>query len=320
VIIVNEGGYNYGNADISIYNPSTKAVSNNIFSQENGFALGDVAQSIFLIGDTAYIVMNNSQRIVVARVSQNFKYITSINIPGSSPRYFLPVDNRRAYVTELYANKIWVVDYRADTLIKSISVSGWTEQLLSWNGNVYVEEGTTPVFGGAQSVPVHMVLQINPTTDQVLNTVLLTSDPASMALTAQNKLFVLSPQETSPNVNASLYEIDMVSFTIQKQINFSATRTPNYIRYSSYTNQLMYSDNGGIYAMQPTDTALPAGPFIISQGWKVYGLNANPSNGDIYISDAVDYQQASHIWRYSQSGANLDHFTAGIITNGFVFQ
>jgi hypothetical protein len=316
VIVINEGGYGHGNADISIYNPTSKTVSNNIFSQENyPLTLGDVAQDLCLIGDTAYIVMNHSQRVVLARVSQNFKYITSISLPNASPRFFLPVDGRRAYVTELYANKIWVVDYKADTLIKSIAVSGWTEQLISWNGKIYVQEQTTP--GGTS---VHAVLMIDPTTDQIVSTLPLSSDPGSMALTAQNKLFVLCPQQTNPTIPASLYNIDLASFAIQKQINFSSTRTPNYIRYSSLSNQLLFSDSGGVYSMSPTDTVVPSGTFIQSDNWNVYGLNADPVSGDIYISDAVDYQQASHIWRYSQNGTLEDNFTAGIISNGFVFK
>jgi hypothetical protein len=324
IIVINEGGFGHGNADLSVYNPSTKTVFNNVFSQENGFAMGDVAQSLYLIGDTAFIVMNNSQKVVIAKASQNFKYISSISLPNSSPRYFLPVDSRRAYVTELYSNKIWVVDYRADTLIKSIPVTGWTEQMVSWSGKIYVEEATTPsaTYGtGSTSPPVHAVLMIDPASDQIVNSVSLQSDPGSIALTGQNKLFVLSPQQTSPLlVSASLYEIDMASFSIQHQFNYSPTRYPNYIRYSSVSNQLMYADSGGIFVMQPTDTIIPPNPFIVSQGWNIYGLNPDPVTGDIYISDAVDYQQASHIWRYSQTGVNLDHFNAGIISNGFVFE
>jgi hypothetical protein len=72
--------------------------------------------------------------------------------------------------------------------------------------------------------------------------------------------------------------------------------------------------------MSPSDTVLPAAPMIASNSWNVYGLNADPSNGDIYISDALDYQQASSIMRYSQSGTLIDHFYAGIITNGFIFR
>ena len=319
VIVIDEGGYGHGDANLSLYNSESKTVTNNIFSLENGgAALGDVAQSLYLINDTAYIVMNNSQEVVIADAKNNFKYIDTIFLPGSSPRFFLPVGGSKAYITELYANKIWVVDFRKRILLKTIPVSGWTEHIVLSGGKVYVEEATKPTFGSTP-VPVHAVLMIDPVSDQVVNSIPLQSDPASMALTAQGKLFVLCPQDT-PTYSASLYRIDAGTFAIEKQMNYTNSRTPSLIRYSSYSNQLLYSDIGGIFVMQVTDTVIPTVPSIVSQGWNVYGLNANPVNGDIYISDAVDYVQSSHIWRYSQSGGLLDHFSAGIIANGVVFE
>ena len=319
VIIINEGGYGHGNANLSLYNPETKTITNNIFSLENGGAvLGDVAQCLYMINDTAYIVMNNSQEVVIADAKNNFKYIDTIFLPGSSPRFFLPVGGSKAYVTELYANKIWVVDFRKHKLLKTIPVTSRTEQLVAYGGKVYVVEATTPTFG-TSPIPVHAVLMIDPVSDQIINSIPLQSDPGSMALTAMGKLFVLCPLDT-PSNSASLYRIDAGTFAVEKKINFSPTRMPCLIRYSSFSDQLLYSDIGGVFVMPPTDTVIPMTPYIASQGWNIYGLNANPLNGDIYISDAVDYQQASHIWRYSHSGGLLDHFSAGIISNGVVFE
>jgi DNA-binding beta-propeller fold protein YncE len=320
VIVINEGGYGHGDADISIYDPAKKVVSNNIFHLENGFSLGDVAQSLYLIGDTAYIVMNNSKKVVVADAKQNFKYLYSISLPQASPRFFLPVGGSKAYVTELYNNTIWVVDYRAGTILKTIPVNGKTEQLVSWGGKVYVDEATKPYLGfGTPSPSVHAILEIDPLTDQIINAIVLASDPGSMVL-IQNDLFVLAPKQDSPSLHASFYKIDMASFSISKKIDFSPARTPNFVRYSSPANQILFSDSGGIYTMQATDTVIPTSAFIPSDNWNVYGLNADPSTGDIYISDAVDYQQASKVMRYSRTGSPLDRFSAGIITNGFVFK
>ena len=320
VIVINEGGYGHGDADISVYDPATHAVSNNIFKAENGFSLGDVAQSLYLIGDTtAFIVMNNSARVVVANAKNNFKYQYSINIAGSFPRFFLPVDSSKAYVTELYNNNIYVVNYKTGALLRTIAVSGSTEQMVAWGGKVYVAEASKPYLGtGPVPTSVHAILEIDPTTDQIVHTVNLASDPNSMTL-VQNSLYVLTSSDT-PSVKASIYNIDIASLSVNSKTDFAAGHNPNFLRYSAPANQLLYSDSGGIYAMSPTASLVPTAPFIASNNWNVYGLNADPVSGDIYISDAVDYQQASHIMRYSQTGSALDHFTAGIITNGFVFK
>ena len=317
VIVVNEGNFQHGNASVSVYDPQSKAITNDLYKNANGGALmSDVAQSLYLIHDTAYIVMNNSQKVVIADAGNNFKYISSILLPsGASPRYFMPVRGNKAYVTELYQNKIWIVDYRRDTIIGTISVSGWTEQMVTWNGKIYVTEAQS--VGGTS---VHKILEVDPSSDQVTKSLSLPVDPVCMALTDQNKLFVLAATQIYPDISgASLIAVDMPSFAIDRKLDFIATHSPNHIRYSGYTHQLLYSDNG-IYALLPTDTVLPTNALITSSGWNVYGMNPDPTTGDIYISDALDYQQASHIMRFSATGTLVDQFRAGIITNGFVFR
>ncbi len=314
VIVINEGGFHHGDASVSVYDPDKRSISNNVFLAQNGFALGDVAQCMSMIGDTAYIVMNFSKQIVIADASRNFSYLGHISMPDASPRYFLPVSSTKAYVTELYGQKIWIVDYRAGTVTGSIPVSGWTEQLLSYDGKVYVLEQTLP-----DGAPVHKVLMIDPATDQIDRSLDLPTDPGSMILTDDHKLFVLTSRQAAPVVAASLYQINPSSLMISKKWDFDSAQQPSYLRYSSFSHQLLFAMNG-IYTMPQGDTILPGQVTITSDHWNVYGLGTDPDNGDIYISDAIDYQQASRIMRYSGSGTRIDAFSAGIITNGFVFR
>lgn len=314
VIIVNEGGFQHGDASISLYDPSTKVVTNNVFKSENNFSLGDVAQSLCMIGDTAFIVMNNSQNIVVADASQNFKYLRSIAMTGASPRFFLPISGSKAYVSDIYANKIWIIDYHSGTITGNIPVSGWTEQMIATGGKIYVTEKTAPM-----GTAVHKLLMIDPSTDQLTGSIDLATDPGSMALSDQGKLYVLTSQQPSPAVNASIYVVNLSSFSIEHKVDFGVGHTPSCLRYSSFTHQMLYADNG-IYAMAQTDTVLPRSAFITSNNWNIYGLNADPADGDIYISDALDYQQASRIMRYSSTGTLIDAFNSGIITNAFIFK
>lgn len=314
VIVVNEGGYRHGDASVSVYDPTAKAVVNDVFQTQNGFALGDVAQSVHMVGDTAYIVLNYSKDIVIANAADNFRYLGHIAMPNTSPRYFLPVSSSKAYVTELYAHKIWILDYRSGVVTGSISVAGWTEQLLSDGGKVYVLEQTAP-----SETPVHKLLMIDPTNDQITNELNLATDPGSMVLTDDHKLWVLTSQQSGPAEQAALYQIDPQSLSVLRKLDFDSAATPSYLRYSSFAHQLLFSMNG-IYKMSQNDSALPDTAFITSDHWNVYGLNADPDNGDVYISDAIDYQQASHIMRYTKDGSRVDAFNAGIISNGFVFR
>ena len=71
-------------------------------------------------------------------------------------------------------------------------------------------------------------------------------------------------------------------------------------------------------------TSLPAEPFIvpiIALGRCIYyALGVAPETGEIYVGDAIDYQQRSIIYRYSANGELLDTYTAGIIAGDFCWK
>ena len=46
----------------------------------------------------------------------------------------------------------------------------------------------------------------------------------------------------------------------------------------------------------------------------------NPANGEVYIADAIDYQQQGKIYRYSPEGELLDEFYVGIIPGAFCWK
>ncbi len=136
VYIINEGNFQFGNAKVSYYDFATGNVAEDLFQPANHAALGDVCQSISSFNNKIYLVMNNSQKIVVVN-PVTFMQSAVINGFGS-PRYFLPVSNNKAYVTDLYADVISIVDLNTNSISGTIPLKGWTEQLLQVYGEVFV--------------------------------------------------------------------------------------------------------------------------------------------------------------------------------------
>ena len=60
LFVVNGGNFQSGNASLTLYDPAAKTSINEIFRKANGYALGDVAQSMTIHGNTGWIVVNNS--------------------------------------------------------------------------------------------------------------------------------------------------------------------------------------------------------------------------------------------------------------------
>jgi hypothetical protein len=87
---------------------------------------------------------------------------------------------------------------------------------------------------------------------------------------------------------------------------------------------MLYWIDGGVWRM-PIDAAeLPTEPFIapkVSAGRCLYyALGVAPDTEEVYVGDAIDYQQRSIIYRYSADGELLDRFTAGVIAGDFCWK
>ena len=98
--ILNNGNWGDNDANIGIYDPTTKQYISNAFYAANNQRLGDLGQDVLVSGDEIYIAMNGSQTIWVT--DENLKIETQINaeIEGTrlSPHY-MTAANGKVYVT-----------------------------------------------------------------------------------------------------------------------------------------------------------------------------------------------------------------------------
>ena len=65
---------------------------------------------------------------------------------------------------------------------------------------------------------------------------------------------------------------------------------------------------------------LPVRPFLEYRETKYYGLTVDPANGDVYVADAVDYQQQGVVYRYTAKGEPVDEFHVGVAPGAFCWK
>jgi len=67
------------------------------------------------------------------------------------------------------------------------------------------------------------------------------------------------------------------------------------------------------------DSQLPLNPIIYKTSHLYYALAVQPENNELFISDAIDYNQNGYVFRFSSNGIVLDSARVGIIPGYFCF-
>lgn len=317
LFITNEGNFQYGNATLSYYDPEKKTVENEIFYRANAMKLGDVAQSMVIHDNVGWIVVNNSH-VIFAIDLETFKEkgrITNL----TSPRYMHFLSDEKAYVTQIWDNRIFIVNPQRYEIIGYIECPGMTmengstEQMVQCGKYVYVNCWSYQ----------NRILKIDTETDCVVDELTVGVQPTSLVLDKNNKIWTITDggYKNSPYgyEAPALYCIDTETFTVEREFLFQKGSKVSELQLNK-EKDMLYWLNDDVWAMSVEDTHLPIRPFLDSRGTIYYGLTVNPQNGDVYIADAIDYQQQGKIYRYTKDGVLIDEFYVGIIPGAFCWK
>ena len=307
VLILNEGNYNFGNGSLSLYNQDNKTVANKICqSNNNGRPIGDVVQSAVQVGNELFVVVNNSSKIEVLDAS-TLRSISSIQ-QLNSPRYITAANSQKAYVSDLYEDKLYVIDLSSHIVVNTIETKGWVEEMAVANDKLYLTH-----------VDSNQVWVLDIGTDSILKKINTHEQPQFIEIDKNKNAWIacggglnggksaLYQIQTSNDSILSIFE----SFTIEDKIG--------ELEFNNTKNHLHYLGKDGLYEMDIRDNLLPKTPKISRFNRLFYGFSIDPLTNEIYISDAIDYQQKGVVYRYDYQGVEIDVFKVGIIPGDILF-
>lgn len=304
--ICNEGNFQLGNAALGIYNPDVDEYASKVYQLSNSTSLGDVLQSVSFIDDRAYLIVNNSGKILVVDTG-DFQLVQSIT-GFSSPRYLLQVATGKAYVSDLYADAISVLDLNNYQISKQINCGSWTERMLLFKDKAFI------------SMPQNdMVYVIDIMTDTVMDSIKVDYGSNSLVLDRNDKLWVLCSGSQAKNKEAGLFRIDPQTLTVEQRIALDNSKLPSNLQIDADGSHLFFLEED-LFKMNINALARPLNAFYEANGRVFYGFNIDHQNSELYISDAKDYVQNGQAYRLDSLGQLISSFQTNINPNGFFFE
>jgi len=301
-----EGNFTWGNASVGVYFSASDSAWNDAYFGINQEKLGDVLQSMHQINDRIFLVMNNSNKIVVC-TSDDLSKVTEIG-GLQSPRYIVDAMNGSYYISDLYANAVTIIDAKSYTIKGTMPCVGWSESMIYANGKVYIA-----------NMKSNFLYVANTGSNSITDSIDIGYGTSSMVKDKNNRLWISTTGSSASGILASLLCLDIEGAhpTIHQRFDFTSG-APKSLQVNSLGDQLIFL-NGDVYAMSISDSSLPSIPVVSVGGANIYCVAVNPLNDAIYVADAKDYVQRGTVSVYSWSGVLQHHFVTGIIPSSFLF-
>ena len=321
LLIGNEGGFGASNATISVIDPNTGEGSDGVFLAANGLGLGDVLQSLSLMGGQVYAVMNNSSTIVIMN-PETYLQEGIIDLgTGASPRRMVQVNETMAYVSDLYADALHIVDLGTQQLGSTkIAVGDGPEFMLKVGDEVLVSN-----YGFGQDSTVMIVNTLN---HQVTDTLVLASGPAELIQDEDGAVWVVCTgyagdyDENWAIIEGTqrpggIFRLQQTEgnneWMVEEVLELASTGT--HLGYSSDRGEL-YLQTNGVRSFTMNEKKLSDQSILPGN---YYALYYEPLLDYLYLADAKDYVSAGSIRSWSlEEGKLMQEYTVGIIPSSFL--
>ncbi|MDR1459851.1 MAG: hypothetical protein LBI60_06525 [Bacteroidales bacterium] len=311
VLVLNEGLWNMNNAGITGYNSTSGKRVDDVYSQaNNGRKLGDLANDVHLYGSKVYIAVTTSNQMDVldAETGVSLRQIPFSPSGIAQPRRITSYKGK-IYVCCLDGSivKIDTTSLQIETAVKA---GRNPDGICVANNKLYISNSGGLDFPNYDNTV--SVFDLNTFTE--IKKIPVKINPTLIKADENENVYVVSMgnyEDISPcmqRINSvtdqveRIFEIEIANFDIYK--NFLYFYTYNYSTQQASYQILDLLEDSVTNTNFITEAHLPQTP---------YGINIDARNGDVYITDAMDYTSTGDVYCFSKEGRKKFQFEAGVI-------
>lgn len=317
VVVGNEGNFGTGNATLTHYDVESGTATDGVFLDANSSGIGDVVQSTAWIDGKIYVVVNNSQKVVVID-PQTFQQTGQISFgENASPRHITKVTDTKAYVSDLYGSVIYVINLDDYSVSETTIPTGLNaNRIVEHDGYAYVSNSG---FGADSTI-----FKIDVAADAVVDTFFVSRGPSGMKIASDGTLWVVCTGysgDYDDDFNLILGTsrpggVHAISLESGEETSFAELPSAGSNIALNESEGKVYVNTGGVRAFDieteefETDT-LKKGNF--------YAMAYDEVSADFYLADAKDFSSSGEVIIYSELSGEEISFEAGIIPSSFLF-
>jgi len=300
--ILSEGLFNSNNSTLACYNLNTRKLISDFFLAANKRGLGDTANDLRLYGLKLYVVVNQSSEIEVidAITGKSLKQIPLFkeNGEGRQPRY-IEFCKGKAYVCS-FDGTVAKIDTTSLKIESIVQCGKNPDGICVANSKLYVSNSgglNFPNYDNTVSV-------IDIATFTEIKKITVGVNPSKIHADNEGDVYLISNGNYGiiPNkfqkISSSLDEITE-SFDDIQALNFTINNDTAYIyNYVSSTQKCAVKVFDCKTDKIISDNFITDGTELITP----YGIDVNPANGDVYLTDAKSYTVLGDVLCFDRNG------------------
>ncbi|WP_321330955.1 YncE family protein [uncultured Bacteroides sp.] len=299
--VLNEGLFNLNNSTLMRYSFSSGTSVKNYFRQINNRGLGDTANDMGIYGSKLYIVVNVSSQIEVMDLNSGISLaqIPMLSQNGSSrqPRYITFAEGK-AYVCS-FDGTVARIDTTSLTVDAYTAAGRNPDGICVQNEKLYVSNS-----GGLDSPNYdNTVSVIDLATFTEIKKITVGSNPGKILPDKYGDVYVV----TRGNLKTDNYHFVQINSQTDEVTHVFDSAVLNFAINDDYAYLYNYDYTSGkswIKVFNVRTETMERENFI-TDGTTLttpYGINVNPYNSNIYITDAYDYKVTGDVLCFNPQG------------------